>query len=385
MDELEPLQTALRQELGSPPDAWQQAQRARVRAGLRAPARPPLFRKAAPWVLASLALFSVLVWFVASRPAASADQELVAEALKEPFRLDDGSSISLDPGARGRLSAGDAGVHFDLEQGRASFNVNPARKRKWRVSAGKNEVRVVGTRFSVTYGPADGFEVNVERGIVAVQVPGRPASVELKAGEHFRGRSERVETVRNAAPSLGPAAEPRPTLVLPTSPSAVPSGAEAPATPATTSDWLARYRAGKYAEALALVRSTGVDKRLGELSPTALSDLAEAARLGGDSDLAVRALTALLRRFAGTAEAREARFLLGRVQALRGDRTAAIAAFEGYLAGRATRYENEALGQLMELYSARGDRERAREIAQRYLERAPKGPYHLLAQSLISP
>ena len=37
----------------------------------------------------------------------------------------------------------------------------------------------------------------------------------------------------------------------------------------------------------------------------------------------------------------------------------------------------------MELYSARGDAERAREMARRYLERAPSGPYHRLARSLV--
>ena len=41
------------------------------------------------------------------------------------------------------------------------------------------------------------------------------------------------------------------------------------------------------------------------------------------------------------------------------------------------------LGRLMELYSAGGDQQKAREMARRYLDRAPKGPYGRLARSLL--
>ena len=139
-------------------------------------------------------------------------------------------------------------------------------------------------------------------------------------------------------------------------------------------------------ESLALARAGRVDKRLGELPPDALADLAEAARLGGDPELAVRALTALLRRFPGAPEAREVKFLLGRVQVLRGDAGAAVAAFESYLGdGRSALYTNEALGRLMEIYSTRGDTQAAQGIARRYLARAPNGPYRRLADSLLTP
>jgi TolA-binding protein len=338
----------------------------------------------------------VLIWFVASRPATSVDRLLVAEAMAEPFQLEDGSRISLDPGSRGRLRTGDIGVQFNLQQGRASFDVRPRHGRGWTVNAGWNEVRVVGTRFNVSYTPGEVFEVEVERGMVAVQVPDRPGSIELKAGEQFRASPERAEAVREAssAPELARPTSSAPELARPTGsePTAdaeapqmgAASGPESNVTRARAADWQADYRAGNYAEALVLARSSGADKRLGELSASALLELSEAARLGGDPELAVRALTALLRRFPVTSEAREARFLLGRVQALRGEGASAIEAFEGYLASGATRYASEALGRLMELYSARGDTDRAREIARRYLERAPNGPYHRLAQSLSS-
>jgi len=127
-----------------------------------------------------------------------------------------------------------------------------------------------------------------------------------------------------------------------------------------------------------------VNELIGELPPKSLAELADAARLGGDPELAVRALTALQKRFPNSAEAREGTFLLGRVHALRGNATAAIASFENYLAQRgSSTYSTEAIGRLLELYSERGDTERARVMAERYLERAPNGPYQRLALSLL--
>jgi TolA-binding protein len=71
------------------------------------------------------------------------------------------------------------------------------------------------------------------------------------------------------------------------------------------------------------------------------------------------------------------------VHALSGDRASAIRAFESYLEpGGSTQYANEATGRLMELYAGRGDEERARTMARRYLANVPQGPYRRLALSL---
>jgi hypothetical protein len=399
MDELEPLASELRQELGKPPDAWQEAQRTRWRQGLRERARRSRLQGFAPWVIAASSVLAVLLWVVALRPAASDERWLVAEELHGPVRLDDGSSISLGPGGRGRLVADAATVRFDLHEGRASFDVVPERKRTWTIRAGKNEVRVVGTRFSVFFGSGEAFEVEVERGIVAVQVPDRNARMELNAGDRLYGRPGQLEVAHGAASKApsAPASAPAPESELDDAPGSqapapVPEVLEPTALPPTPeqlaarSEWQVRYREGKYAESLALARAHGVSKRLNELSPGALAELADAARLGGDPDLAVRALTLLIQRFPGAAEARDGRFLLGRVHVLRGDAVAAIDAFEVYLrSGSAGRYANETRGRLMELHSERGETERARELARQYLEVAPKGPYQRLARSLVTP
>ncbi len=394
MTELRHLASSLRGELGAPPEAWQQAQRARFRAALERRPERRAWLRFAPVFVAVTALAGALVWVTLREPPSRGiARELAGEKLGEPFRFEDGSSIALAPDARGRLFADTAFVRFDLQAGRASFDVTPGQKRTWTITAGKNEVRVVGTRFSVSYAASQAFEVDVERGVVSVRVPERNASVELKAGERLRGGPGRMEVGHATAQALPlpPAeadgakeSEPGNGRELPAA--APPDTRPAPSAESSPNpEWRNRYRDGKYADSVALLRASGVAERLNELPPRILSEVADAARLGGDLELAVRALTTLMRRFPSAPEARDGQFLLGRVHALRGDPKSASAAFEGYLkAGQASRYANEAVGRLMELHSARGDDERALAMAHRYLEQAPDGPYRRLARSLVA-
>jgi TolA-binding protein len=396
MDELEPLAAELREELGRPPEAWQQAQRARFRHAVRARERRSPLRRVAPWVVAASSVLAVVLAVIAfHRPETVDERWLVAEELAGPVRLDDGSSIGLEPGGRGRLVTEAAAVHFDLQQGRASFDVVPGRRRAWTIRAGKNEVRVVGTRFSVFFGAGEAFEVAVERGVVAVRVPDRNASVELTAGDHLQGSPGQLEVthVPTRGSVAGSASTSEQQAEESSSAEPAPSEGRAPSVPPATAeasaaraDWQLRYAEGKYAESLALVRASGLAKHLADLSPGALAELADAARLGGDPELAVRALTLLIQRFPGAPAARDGRFLLGRVQALRGDDAAAVDAFESYVRNAPSgRYVNETRGRLMELYSKRGDTERARSLARQYLDVTPSGPYQRLARSLVTP
>ncbi len=389
MADLDALAKALRKELGTPPEAWQKAQRERMREVLAAKPERPLLVRLAPVFALSLVAASVLLWFGFSRPHTDGDQaSLVANGLAAPIRLEDGSSIVLAKGGRGRLVSEETTVRFELEAGRADFDVVPNQKRKWTITAGKNVVTVIGTRFSVSYEPSGTFEVDVERGVVSVRVPERRASVELKAGDHLRGAPGRMEVVQGAPSAPEPAAaasvpgeapEPTPEAIGSAAPAAPGSSA-----PPKSPEWRDRYRDGKYAEALALLRADREAERLESLGPRLLADIADVARLGGDLKLAARALAVLLRQYPGAREARDAQFLLGRVHALSGDRASAIRAFEAYLeTGSSRRYANEAAGRLMELYTERGDTERARAMAQRYLASAPNGPYRRLAHSLI--
>ncbi len=387
MDRLESLGRELREELGTPPEPWLDAQRTRVSRALREPPQRRMPRGALLMAAAFLVAIGLGAWAIVPRLTAPSVQDawLVAEELREPFRFADGSSISLSPGGRGRLHAREDGVRFDLHAGRATFDVTPKQRRPWLVSAGKNEVRVVGTRFSVLYEAGDAFEVEVDRGVVSVKVPDRGSSIQLEAGDRFQGRPGRIALSHGGAVQTLPS-EPlvqSPPATGPVTAGSASAGSSAPAAP-SGADWQASYRQGNYAASLARARELGVNKLIQELPPKGLADLADAARLGGDPELAVRALTALQKRFPSSAEAREGKFLLGRVYALRGEKNAAIGSFESYLATPgAAAYGAEAIGRLMELYSERGDTERAHAMAERYMERSPDGPYRRLARSLL--
>lgn len=388
MTELQRLAKELKSELGAPPESWQRAQRERFRAALGKPRQSSAAIRLFPALAAALVVVVCALIWVTQRgePPARSERTLAAGELAAPLRMDDGSSIVLAPRGRGRLITDPTAVRFELEAGRADFDVVRGQKRAWTITAGKNEVRVLGTRFSVTYEPSRTFEVDVERGVVSVQVPERHESVELKAGDHLRGGPGRMEVARSEPKAAtGVMAERAQEAPPPPAVSAEPvtSTTATVVTPPRSDDWRQRYQEGKYAEALTSLRASRLAERLEELGPRALSEVADIARLGGDLKLAARALSLLIRQYPRAGEARDARFLLGRVHALSGDRASAIGAFESYLAlGRSSQYTDEAVGRLMELYAERGDGERARLMAQRYLSRAPNGPYRRLASSL---
>jgi TolA-binding protein len=76
--------------------------------------------------------------------------------------------------------------------------------------------------------------------------------------------------------------------------------------------------------------------------------------------------------------------LIGRIHAGQGKKAQAIARFETYLeGGEQARYSTEAMGRLLELYAAQGSVQQAQAMAERYLKRAPDGPYRRLAGSVL--
>ena len=115
-----------------------------------------------------------------------------------------------------------------------------------------------------------------------------------------------------------------------------------------------------------------------------LLDLSDAARLGGDSQAALAALRALESRFPSAALSMDSDFLMGRLHAQRGENGEATRRLTEYIErGDGSRYAVEALGRLVELHSKSGNEAQARALARRYLDRAPSGPYHRLAESVL--
>ncbi len=156
-----------------------EVQRLRARLVDVQPSRSP----ALGWAVAGVALAALLfaVW-PAGYGTAPVGQEV---ALTEgPLQL--GPSITLSgDGALRVLAADRDGTVVQLDRGTVVAEVDPeGRFRAFAVRApGDVEVSVVGTRFSVSWDPRSGGEVQVTRGRVAVTAPDGPRA--LGAGESW--------------------------------------------------------------------------------------------------------------------------------------------------------------------------------------------------------
>lgn len=389
MTDLDEFGELVRAELGDPPPEWSAAQRRRLK-GLDLEPRSRAPRAAmlgGGLVLAAACIVAVVqlrepggasspstpVVQSANAPPRESPQRrtiwFAAETRAKVFPLADESTIELQPGGRGRLEESPSGeTRFDLHGGRATFRVRPREHGPFAVIAGEYRIEVVGTRFTVDYYPADHLVVAVEEGIVEVDLPARAERVRLAAGETLE--TERGElSVRSVAPpdEAAPAAT-------------RPAGSKTVAT-----DWRSLYREGKVSEACARVKERSLSQWKRALSAAELVDLSATLRSCGDSAGALSALEAVRARFAGSAEAHEALFLMGRIEASRGRPTAAITNLESYVAGApSARFATEALGRLVELHSGGGNVSRAKELAGLYLQRAPNGPYQALANDVLS-
>lgn len=397
MNELRALVQAVEAQRPPLPSELLRAQRQRLLADPRARVRAAR-RTSGVVAGAALALSLAGAWLFVRRadpPPADRSESRARHSLEERAaserRLEDGTSIRLGAGTLGQLAQGEPhDVRFDLERGRAEFDVTHNRARTFRVVAGKYEVLVLGTRFSVDYDPAAGLAVSVARGVVTVAAPGR-ASTRLEAGERLavtegRWAIERAagelpvgaDVVTPDAIERGAGAAPRRDSVE-NAPHALPSVR----TPRP--DWRRLYLAGDYAGALRVARDLGLERLELQLDAAALADLADSARLGGDPSAALRLLGALERRFPASKSATLASFLSGRLLARQGLHAEAISAFERHLERDPDgMYASETRGRLMEAYTATGDHQRARALAKAYLARYPEGPYQRLARSLIA-
>jgi transmembrane sensor len=85
----------------------------------------------------------------------------------EELKLEDGTVISLGAASRIRVAMSDRRREVSLLRGQAFFSVAHDASRPFFVKAGATQVRVVGTKFDVTYG-ADSVRVSVLEGRVDV-------------------------------------------------------------------------------------------------------------------------------------------------------------------------------------------------------------------------
>jgi len=358
------------------------------------------------WIGASVGALAVaaalVVWWAWPRAAAVAvDGQVVGPIASRPSEwmqapttgavalpVGDGASLSLVDGARGRVSiADDAQVGVVLDAGTLRAEVDPHARRQVVVEAGPHRVHVVGTVFAVQWSPSEGrFEVEVTRGKVEVHTPTSSAAIAVDAGRRLvadpSGEVKLTAIEPTDEPVPVPAIEPEnePTTPRPRAkPRATPD-------PIDTPTWEALARAGKYAEAFAMIEASGFDAALGSLPAASLEHLADVARLAGRGTDAQTAYTKLRTRFAGTATAARAAFQLGRLAADTSKKPKdAVRWLETYLAEAPQgSFAKLARGRLMVALRDGGDREASRAAARVYLDSYPDGPHAKIADALLA-
>ncbi len=323
----------------------------------------------------------------------------------------DGSEVQTEKQGRARVvSLHPYGAEVRLERGSLHAHVVHRDATRWSVLAGDFAIRVTGTSFDAAWDPeAQRVQVKMFEGRVVVFGPCLPSSgVALVAGESqewscvpkglaVQKTSSPVVPPSDtaSAPSIVPMPtvsassivltdKPEPThapLVATEIPSAYALQEADASTPIATVEptWRELAKARQYAEAWRRAKSVQASDHA---TAPELVELAEVARLAGDAASAVRLYRSVVDQFAGTPEAARAAFQLGRLSS----GADAYSWFTRYLQAEPSgTFAQEALGRLIDLSVARGDRATAKVHASNYLARFPAGAHADYARSVISP
>lgn len=300
----------------------------------------------------------------------------------------DGSQLEVKQDARARvLEVKPAGAYLMLERGELEVHVvHRAADTSWRVDAGPFAVKVVGTRFEISWDPMhERFLLELREGAVQLSGPKLASGCTVRSGERVQislgegtGSGTCVVAAQAVPPSL-PASS-----VAPTSASAAPER-EMPQ-PSKLESWRSLAARGERKSAWLLVESEGFDQVQTRSNAADLLLLANLARYSRAADRAAAALGALRERYPSSAEAADAAFLLGLVAAdQQNSPSAAIHWFDTYLAQRPNgALAREAWGRVLDCQVRTGARADAQRTAQIYLERYPDGPFHALAERTLS-
>lgn len=312
------------------------------------------------------------------------------------IQLNDGSTLALAPSARGRIVEQRArGIRFSVESG--TVDVHVAKREggaDYQIDAGPYSVRVTGTRFDLAWDPTAGqMRLVMHEGTVHVTGPNFEEGWALRAGQTLDVSSTSgahvteadappavVPSSTAAAPVVTGTAEP---TIVPSSSAEVSSADPSPssASSAKRSSWSEKVASGHYADVLSEADARGIDTVTAQSGPDDLMALADAARYGGRSDVANKALRAVRSRFAGTKSASTAAFLLGRMAEGSGQTSAAIGFYDATVAERGA-FASEALGRKMVLVERTSGASAARPVAESYLKSYPRGPYAEAARAI---
>ena len=320
------------------------------------------------------------------------------------LRFEDGTVIKLGNETRGRLGKVDGhGAQVAIENGSAHVSVVHKPKARWLINAGPYLITVHGTVFSASWDESQQrLDVKMERGLVSVSGPVTNGPISVRAGQALTVKLKRSQVllrdldrddviasldadadadtaVDNAAPSVTSTAPPAPAV------RARVASLQAKATrQARHKTWTVALSAGDF-DLIIEEAERDIAHALATRGTEDLAALADAARYRRHDDVARRALLAQRRRFAGSPRAADAAFFLGRLDENGGrGHGPALAWYERYLdeAPRGS-YVAEALGRKMIAVEDIHGAAAARNVAEQYLRRFPRGSYAGAARALL--
>jgi hypothetical protein len=291
------------------------------------------------------------------------------------MRFSDGTEVDLGPGSKGRVAEVTAdGARLVLGAGMLQARVVHRPRAQWMVTAGPYTIEVTGTAFDVGWSTAgEELDLRLHDGSVVVRGPSLPDGLRVAAGQRLVARAGTGEA------QLSSLLAPQPHADLPvTAPSdrAAEEPSQVHPAPRPLPTWSEMLADGNFRGVLDAADARGTDVALSRGSLADVVALADAARYLHDRALAKRGLLAERSRFAGSAEARGAAFVLGRMADDSGSRDEAIRWYDRYLAeSPGGSFVGEALGRKLVALVDSGDTAGARTVAKEYLRRFPHGAH----------
>jgi hypothetical protein len=291
------------------------------------------------------------------------------------MRFSDGTEVDLGPGSRGQVTDVTAdGARVVLGGGVLQARVVHRPRTRWAVAAGPYIIEVTGTVFDVGWSTAgQELELTLHDGSVVVRGPSLPEGLRVAAGQRLVAHAGTGEAKLSSLLAPPPDMDP---------PAAVPSvhAAEEPPpvhpAPRPLPTWSEMLADGNFRGVVDAAEARGTEASLSRGSLSDVVALADAARYLHDRALAKRGLLAERSRFAGSAEARGAAFVLGRMADDGGSRDEAIRWYDTYLAeSPGGAFVAEALGRKLVALVESGDTVGAHTVAKEYLRRFPHGAH----------
>ncbi|MBN1654235.1 MAG: FecR domain-containing protein [Deltaproteobacteria bacterium] len=295
------------------------------------------------------------------------------------LRFSEGSEIKLIRGSKSRVAElTPHGARLVLASGMLRARVVHRPRARWQVGAGPYSIDVSGTAFDVDWSMRDSrLEVRLHDGSVLVRGPSLQQGIRLIAGQRLVASAR---TGRAELSTLAPTKDMEDPAVAPSSVAQPQSFA--PLRPAPS--WSELLTRGSFHAILSLAEARGIEATLRRGSLADIVALTDAARYTGERALARRGLLTQRARFARSAEARAAAFLLGRLADDQGESEQALRWYENYLQQSPRgAFAAEALGNRLVVLVRSGKANEARAAAIAYLRRFPRGAHAVYANEVL--